>query len=83
MTTLTKKLTAIRAGFEAQAPADKLEVMHRATADLEASGQAGNALGVGAPWPPFELPAQDGRVVKSDDLLAKGPLVVTFFRGHW
>jgi hypothetical protein len=25
----------------------------------------------------------NGTAIKSDDLIAKGPLVVQFFRGHW
>jgi peroxiredoxin len=37
----------------------------------------------GAKAPAFELPDYSGRVVRSRDLLALGPLVVTFFRGRW
>ena len=32
---------------------------------------------------PFRLPDQDGNLVDSKDLLARGPLVVALFRGHW
>ena len=83
MATLAARLTAIREGMKAKAPAEAIELMHRATADLEASGQAERALGVGATWPAFELENQDGEKISSADLLAKGPLVVSFFRGHW
>ena len=38
---------------------------------------------VGDPLPPFALPNAYGREVRSADLLAKGPLVLTFFRGAW
>jgi peroxiredoxin len=33
--------------------------------------------------PPFVLPDEDGRLVNLKDLLAHGPAVVTFNRGHW
>jgi hypothetical protein len=29
------------------------------------------------------LPNQDGQIIRSADLLALGPLVISFFRGHW
>jgi peroxiredoxin len=38
---------------------------------------------VGQPAPAFELPNQDGGAVSSAGLLARGPLVVSFFRGGW
>jgi peroxiredoxin len=45
-------------------------------------------IGLGAPqegdaMPSFLLPDHAGRLVGLDELLAKGPLVVTFARGHW
>jgi peroxiredoxin len=43
----------------------------------------GPGLGVGDAAPPFRLPDQNGNVIDSADLLAKGPLVVVLFRGHW
>src|SRR5574339_283513 len=33
--------------------------------------------------PPFVLPDENGRLVSLKDLLAQGPVVVTFHRGHW
>lgn len=48
------------------------------------SAQAGHsAPQVGDSMPPFTLPDQDGRLVNLYDLLAEGPLIVTFYRGHW
>jgi peroxiredoxin len=38
---------------------------------------------VGDPLPSFALPNAHGAEVRSADLLAKGPLVLTFFRGAW
>jgi peroxiredoxin len=37
----------------------------------------------GEPMPPFLLPDHSGRLVSLEDLLAAGPVAVTFARGHW
>ena len=83
MARLQERLDAIRKGFERQAPPQALEIMHRATRDLAEVMAREPGLGVGDAMPPFRLPDQDGNVVDSADSLAKGPLVVTLFRGHW
>ena len=57
--------------------------MHRATAELKASGIEEAALKVGDRAPSFTLFNQDHIRVASADLLREGPLVVSFFRGHW
>ena len=46
-------------------------------------GEAGRALGLGALAPAFTLPGPDGKPIASADLLARGPLVITFYRGVW
>lgn len=48
-----------------------------------AAGIAEQALGVGDRAPGFVLPDADGVEVASADLLARGPLVISFFRGGW
>lgn len=44
---------------------------------------ADRALKVGDKIPEFTLPNAEGRLVTSDELLARGPLVINFFRGDW
>jgi peroxiredoxin len=44
---------------------------------------AERALKIGDAMPAFVLPSTEGCMVSSDDLLDRGPLVVTFFRGDW
>lgn len=83
MATLAQRLDVIRKGFEAQAPAEALEIMHRATAELAEKVAAHPGLKVGDKAPAFRLPDQDGHTVDSAELLAQGPLVLTLFRGHW
>ncbi len=86
--TLQTKLDAFKADFEAgkppyNVPYSVIETMHRATAELVASGAAGRALKAGDKAPVFTLSDPDGRPICSSDLLARGPLVVSFYRGVW
>ncbi len=37
----------------------------------------------GDPMPDFLLPNAEGRLIDSAELLARGPLVITFIRGQW
>ncbi len=83
MSRLKQRLDAIREGFERQAPAEAVALMHHVTAELKASGIEARATGEGDTAPAFRLPDQDGKIVSSAELLQDGPLVVTFFRGHW
>jgi glutaredoxin len=57
--------------------------MHRATAELIASGAAERAAKVGDKAPAFSLKDPEGNEVSSVDLLSQGPLVVIFYRGVW
>jgi peroxiredoxin len=86
--TLQAKLDAFKADFEAgkppyNVPHSVIETMHRATAELIASRAASRALKAGDKAPAFVLNDPDGQPVSSTHLLAKGPLVVSFYRGVW
>jgi peroxiredoxin len=45
--------------------------------------QGKHAIKVGEKAPNFELPNQEGQTIPLDNLLSKGPVVVTFYRGDW
>ena len=59
------------------------DAVDRLVARLQKSGAGQNAPQVGEPMPPFHLPDEAGRVVSLERLLSKGPVAVTFHRGHW
>ncbi len=85
---LQDRLDAFRTNFEAGGPPYNApewihEPMHRATAELIASGAAERAAKVGDTAPTFSLKDAESREVSSVDLLSQGPLVVTFYRGVW
>jgi peroxiredoxin len=44
---------------------------------------ANGALKAGGKSPPFAMPSADGAMVTSSELLARGPLVISFYRGAW
>ena len=88
MAGLQSHLDEFKKAFESgappyNAPHEAIETMHRATAELRASGMEDRALKVGDRAPRFTLFDQDQVQVASTDLLREGPLVVSFFRGHW
>lgn len=80
---LQQQLEAIREDLESRIPKPALEIMHKATDDLVASGIQDGITGVGQAFPSFALNDQDGQQVTLADCLAKGPLVLTFYRGLW
>lgn len=85
---LQAKLDAFKADFEAgkppySVPHSVIETMHRATAELIASGAAEHALKAGDKIPAFILADPEGKKVSSAALLAEGPLVISFYRGVW
>jgi peroxiredoxin len=51
--------------------------------NLARSGLIDAAVKAGDPMPEFELPNAAGRLVASAELLERGPLVLSFFRGGW
>ena len=83
MTTLAQSLESIRAASAKRLSPEQAAIMHRATEALRASGIMDRVVKPGAALPEFALPNALGEEVRSRDLLARGPLVLTFFRGAW
>lgn len=80
---LTKQLETFRAGMLARLPArDRSAILHAAE-DLRASAETRKTPAVGEAVPRFALPDQHGRLVRLEDRLAHGPVVLLFIRGGW
>lgn len=85
---LQDQLDAFKAAFEAGqlpfklAPSDH-ELLRQGIDELISTEMANNALSVGDRAPEFTLPDTQGNPVSSRQLLAQGPLVVSFYRGGW
>jgi hypothetical protein len=80
---LADKLAATRAAAEKRIPPERAAIMERATEDLRRSGILDRIVQVGQPAPFFDLAGHDGRRVSSPELLKRGPMVLSFFRGSW
>ena len=80
---LARTLTELNEANRAGLPAYKLAVMDAATAALNASGLAERSLAVGAHAPEFALPDVAGADMTLSSLLARGPVVLAFYRGGW
>lgn len=80
---LTQTLAEVAAGGAKRMPAQAIATMEQATADFKAAGIGRDALGVGDTLPDATLTDATGKPVTLSDLLAKGPLILNFYRGGW
>lgn len=83
MSTLLKdQLGLTRTQFLRQAPPEVQEKIQRSIAELKESGIA-TGLEVGKKAKDFKLPNPLGKEITLYDELAKGPVILTFYRGTW
>lgn len=80
---LSETLQQIKSASIARIPAESAAIMARSMAQLEASDIISMALDAGRPAPVFELPDSQGNLHNSAELLTKGPLILSFYRGSW
>ena len=80
---LQERLDAFRKDVESKIPKEALGIMHRATDDLQNSGILDHTVKVGDKAPDFTLKNTQGQEVGLSQLLEKGPLVLSFYRGRW
>jgi hypothetical protein len=80
---LQEQLNAVKAKFEATAPKNAIAIMHRAIDELRNSGILEHTLKVGDTAPDFTLKNAEGKIISSKELLTKGPLILSFYRGKW
>lgn len=62
---------------------DFAAAVDRLVARLSEIGAGASAPQPGEEMPPFHLPDENMHIVSLVDLLAKGPVAITFHRGHW
>lgn len=80
---LQDQLDEITANTRTLVQPERLAISERAIEDLFATGIEQRILPVGAKAPEFALSDAAGRTVRSQDLLALGPVILNFFRGRW
>lgn len=83
MSTLCGKLRAFRDAMVERAGPEKAGAIEAAYQAVLDAGLPGKAVGVGDAAPGFTLPDLAGAEHRLSDALAKGPVVLLFYRGLW
>lgn len=80
---LGDRLDALRKQLRQPMNAEDQATVGRAIERLRMLQVVEHSLVAGETLPDFALPDATGRIVTSEDLVSRGPLVVNFFRGGW
>lgn len=83
MDLLQTRLDEHKAQSRAQQDPAISELFEASIERLRASHPASRYLKLGEPFPDFILPDSTGQTVYLRDLLARGPVVISFYRGLW
>lgn len=80
---LAEKLEAMRARSKAVFTPEMIATVERHIETLRHGGAMQQVAKTGSKMPDFALKNQRGETVTRDQLLARGPLVISFTRGSW
>jgi AhpC/TSA family len=80
---LKQRIEEFQKSILPKVPPDLLKQLNEGVDDMLRAEVDRAALRVGARAPDFELPNAAGEAVRLSQLLARGPAVVTFYRGGW
>jgi peroxiredoxin len=78
-----KELDEFREKVSRKAPAERLRAYEQGIAEVRSSGIIDKALKVGDRAPDFELANAAGKTIKLSQMTARGPVVLTWYRGGW
>jgi hypothetical protein len=81
--TLEEQLASIKAKAAGVVTPQVADAIKEGIDELRKNKVLEKVLKVGDTAPAFTLPDGEGRLIKSEDLLRQGPLVIHFFRGRW
>jgi hypothetical protein len=81
--TLQEKLAAMKQESIASKPPEVIELLAAETKKLVLSRIADKAIKVSETLPEFILSDEQGNVFNSKNILGKGPLALSFYRGIW
>lgn len=82
MASLLDEINEYKVSSKKKASPEKQRLYAQAIKELEASGVA-QGLKEGDPAPDFSLPDATGQKVTLSEELAKGPVIISFYRGGW
>jgi peroxiredoxin len=80
---LSQQIQKLQKKMAEEMPSEAVDKMYSTIDSLSKTDAGKKALKKGDIIPPFALLSQDLERVSSGELLEKGPLVISFFRGNW
>jgi hypothetical protein len=80
---LTEQLNDLKRQLGQEIPREILIEISQFVQGLVQSGIEKTSCQAGDKVPSFMLPDVTGKMVSSEDILAKGPMVLNFYRGVW
>jgi hypothetical protein len=80
---LQDRLDAIHEASKARLSPEIRSIMQGHIAALKAAGIVDRVVRAGQPAPDFTLPNATAESVRLADLWARGPVVLSFYRGRW
>ena len=81
--TLDKQLQDLTQSFKEKMEPETLRVFDQGVEAIRIAGIADHTLKVGDKAETFSLPNANGEIIALDTLLAKGPVVLIWYRGVW
>jgi len=80
---LTEQINDLKQQLGRDIPHETLKEIGQFVQGLVQTGIEKTSCQAGDKIPAFELPNVSGRMVSSVDIVAKGPMVLSFYRGVW
>lgn len=80
---LSQELSSTYTQFLETAPKEVASAITDAVGNLKSTYDPAQAIQPGATFPQFQLSDATGKKVSLNDLLAKGAILVSFYRGEW
>lgn len=83
MSSLKQEIKNYQKETKNKVPREVLEKLQNSKDAVISKGSKTQHLKETYQMPSFQLPDQTGNIISSDELLKKGPLVISFYRGGW
>jgi peroxiredoxin len=80
---LATDLSTLKDRANAQMPKEQANAISKSVEDFMQTWNPANAINVGQSFPDFSLSDASGKQVSLKELLANGPLLISFYRGGW
>lgn len=83
MNILAKQIEHLNQELSSQLPQVILEAFGKSIEDLKMRKMEDESIQIGDRMPEFSLPNVFGKIIKSEDVLKNGKMILAFYRGSW